>query len=116
MVELGNSLIRIGFTQTRRLGTAPAKNPVANSDTYVYRVSVWIGIKETIRRAREIVGGESTPTYLTFDIDSLDPIYAPGTVCTQGTNNVFQMQNCEPLPRQAKDRRKRTVGFLIIFS
>lgn len=42
-----------------------------------------MGIKETIQRAREVVtgdsGNEGTPTYLTFDIDSLDPIYAPGT-------------------------------------
>ena len=39
---------------------------------------VEIGIAETIRRVREVVG-EHAPTYLTFDIDSLDPIYAPGT-------------------------------------
>ena len=37
-----------------------------------------IGIDATIKQARAIVG-EDTPTYLTFDIDSIDPIFAPGT-------------------------------------
>jgi agmatinase len=36
-----------------------------------------IGMKETIRRIRERVG--SGPAYVTFDIDFVDPAYAPGT-------------------------------------
>ncbi|HCI07303.1 MAG TPA: agmatinase, partial [Sulfitobacter sp.] len=36
-----------------------------------------IGAAEVARRAKEIVGDH--PTYLTFDIDGLDPAYAPGT-------------------------------------
>src|SRR5207247_10370242 len=36
-----------------------------------------IGMAETIRRMRERVG--SGPVYLTFDIDFVDPAYAPGT-------------------------------------
>ncbi|MFD1881767.1 agmatinase [Paracoccus pacificus] len=36
-----------------------------------------LGIPEIIRRAREVVG--DGPTYLSFDIDSLDPAFAPGT-------------------------------------
>jgi agmatinase len=36
-----------------------------------------IGPVEVARRAREIVGDH--PTYLTFDIDGLDPAFAPGT-------------------------------------
>lgn len=36
-----------------------------------------IGLDEVIARARQVVG--DGPTYLTFDIDSLDPAYAPGT-------------------------------------
>jgi agmatinase len=36
-----------------------------------------IGPEEVARRAREIVGDH--PTYLTFDIDGLDPAFAPGT-------------------------------------
>jgi len=36
-----------------------------------------IGPVETARRIREILGDR--PTYLTFDIDCLDPAYAPGT-------------------------------------
>ena len=35
------------------------------------------GAKNTAARVREIVG--DSPTYLTFDIDCLDPAYAPGT-------------------------------------
>ncbi len=36
-----------------------------------------LGIPAIIAKAREIVG--DGPTYLSFDIDSLDPAYAPGT-------------------------------------
>jgi guanidinopropionase len=36
-----------------------------------------LGIAATIARIREIAG--SGPTYLSFDIDSLDPAFAPGT-------------------------------------
>ena len=35
------------------------------------------GIAEVIKRAKQIVG--DGPTYLSFDIDSLDPAFAPGT-------------------------------------
>jgi agmatinase len=36
-----------------------------------------IGIERVIETARRVVG--EGPTYLTFDIDSLDPAFAPGT-------------------------------------
>ncbi len=36
-----------------------------------------LGIERVIAEARQVVGDE--PTYLSFDIDSLDPAYAPGT-------------------------------------
>ena len=36
-----------------------------------------LGIAEVIKRARQVVG--DGPTYLSFDIDSLDPAFAPGT-------------------------------------
>jgi agmatinase len=35
------------------------------------------GVAKTIERIREVVG--NGPTYLSFDIDSLDPAFAPGT-------------------------------------
>lgn len=35
------------------------------------------GIPAIVAEARKIVG--DTPVYMTFDIDSLDPVYAPGT-------------------------------------
>lgn len=35
------------------------------------------GIPDIIRRARDVIG--NGPTYLSFDIDSLDPAFAPGT-------------------------------------
>ena len=38
---------------------------------------VELGVKEVIRKAREVVGGD--PTYISFDIDGLDPAYAAGT-------------------------------------
>ncbi|MCY1389629.1 Guanidinopropionase [compost metagenome] len=36
-----------------------------------------IGVAATIAEARRIVGDE--PTYVTFDVDVLDPAFAPGT-------------------------------------
>ena len=36
-----------------------------------------LGLAKTIRKMREVVG--SGPTYLSFDIDALDPAFAPGT-------------------------------------
>lgn len=35
------------------------------------------GVAETVRRIRDVVGDR--PTYITFDIDCLDPAFAPGT-------------------------------------
>ena len=36
-----------------------------------------MGVKAVIKEARRIVGTE--PTYISFDVDGLDPVYAPGT-------------------------------------
>ncbi len=44
----------------------------------IYMDEVWrIGLEAVINEARRVVG--DGPTYLSFDIDSLDPAYAPGT-------------------------------------
>jgi guanidinopropionase len=36
-----------------------------------------IGVERVIQLAREVVGDR--PTYVSFDVDGLDPVYAPGT-------------------------------------
>ena len=36
-----------------------------------------LGVKNIIKEIHELVG--DTPAYITFDVDSLDPVYAPGT-------------------------------------
>ena len=36
-----------------------------------------MGIDGAIARAREIIG--DGPTYVSFDVDGMDPVYAPGT-------------------------------------
>ena len=36
-----------------------------------------MGWERVMREAREIVG--DGPTYISFDVDGLDPVYAPGT-------------------------------------
>ena len=36
-----------------------------------------MGVDAVIEKAREVVG--DGPTYITFDVDGLDPVYAPGT-------------------------------------
>ncbi len=38
---------------------------------------VEMGVDAVIARAKEVVG--DGPTYITFDVDGLDPVYAPGT-------------------------------------
>jgi agmatinase len=38
---------------------------------------VEMGVEEVIRKVREVVG--DGPTYISFDVDGLDPAYAPGT-------------------------------------
>ncbi len=53
-----------------------------NPDTMGFNVldAPWVhdnGIAATIAKAREVLG--DNPVYLTFDIDCLDPSYAPGT-------------------------------------
>src|SRR5688500_9931076 len=53
------------------------------------------GIPDTLARLRERVG--SGPAYVTFDIDFVDPAYAPGT----GTPEVggFSSAQCQQLVR-----------------
>jgi len=36
-----------------------------------------LGVAKTIKEARRIAG--KGPTYVSFDVDGLDPVYAPGT-------------------------------------
>lgn len=36
-----------------------------------------LGVKQVIDEARRLVGDH--PTYISFDVDGLDPVYAPGT-------------------------------------
>jgi guanidinopropionase len=36
-----------------------------------------IGVERVIQLARDVVGDR--PTYVSFDVDGLDPVYAPGT-------------------------------------
>ena len=36
-----------------------------------------LGVEATVDEARRVVGQE--PTYISFDIDSIDPAFAPGT-------------------------------------
>jgi agmatinase len=52
---------------------------------------VEMGVKEVIRKAREVVG--DGPSYISFDVDGLDPTYAPGT----GTPEVGGLTTREAL-------------------
>ena len=36
-----------------------------------------MGVKEVVRKVREVVG--DSPTYISFDVDGLNPVYASGT-------------------------------------
>ena len=48
-----------------------------------------LGLEATVAEARRVVG--AGPTYVSFDIDSLDPAYAPGT----GTPEVGGLTSLE---------------------
>lgn len=48
-----------------------------------------MGVKEVIAEARRVVG--DGPTYISFDVDGLDPVYAPGT----GTPEVGGMSTLD---------------------
>ena len=50
-----------------------------------------MGITEIVRLARQVVG--DGPTYLSFDVDGLDPVYAPGT----GTPEIGGLSTREAL-------------------
>lgn len=50
-----------------------------------------IGVKGVIDEARKVVG--EMPTYISFDVDGLDPVYAPGT----GTPEIGGITTVEAL-------------------
>lgn len=62
-----------------------------------------IGVDATIARIREVVG--IGPTYISFDVDSLDPAFAPGT----GTPEVGGLQS-----REAMELVRGCAGLTII--
>ena len=48
-----------------------------------------MGVAAVIDKAREVVG--EGPTYVSFDVDGLDPVYAPGTGTPEvGEFNTFE--------------------------
>ena len=53
--------------------------------------AIAMGPAAIVKRIREVVG--SGPTYITFDVDSLDPAFAPGT----GTPEVGGFSSAEAL-------------------
>ena len=62
-----------------------------------------MGIEAVIEKAREVVG--DAPTYVTFDVDGLDPVFAPGT----GTPEVGGLT-----PREAQALLQGLAGLNII--
>ena len=62
------------------------------------------GLEETMKRARDIIGDDET--YVTFDIDCLDPAFAPGT----GTPEVGGFSTREALFMLRKLRGANLIG------
>ena len=58
-----------------------------------------IGLPKTIERIKDVVG--DGPTYISFDVDSLDPVFAPGT----GTPEVGGLST-----REAMELVRGTMG------
>ena len=65
-------------------------------------VAAW-GVAEVVAKARAVVG--DGPTYVSFDVDSLDPAFAPGT----GTPEVGGL-----LPREALQILRGLAGVAIV--
>jgi agmatinase len=65
---------------------------------------VKMGVEEIIRKARDVVG--DGPTYISFDVDGLDPAYAPGT----GTPEVGGLTTREALALMRGLRGLNLVG------
>lgn len=63
-----------------------------------------VGVESVAAEARELVGHH--PTYLSFDIDSLDPAYAPGT----GTPEIGGLTSLEALHLVRAFRGVRLIG------
>ena len=63
-----------------------------------------LGVEAVIAEARRVVG--SGPTYVSFDVDGLDPVYAPGT----GTPEVGGITTREALALLRGLRQLHLVG------
>lgn len=83
--------VQIGIRGTRY---APDGNDFAENAgvTTLYIEDVYrLGIAGVIAKTRDIVGDQ--PTYLTFDVDGIDPAYTPGTGTPEvGGYTVFEAQ------------------------
>jgi guanidinopropionase len=83
--------VQIGIRGSRY---APDGNDFADNAgvTTLYIEDVYrLGIAGVIAEARRIVGDQ--PTYLTFDVDGIDPAYTPGTGTPEvGGYTVFEAQ------------------------
>jgi len=99
-------------TRTIQIGIRGAQNSTEGWD---YSVSMGMrvvfmdevsrqGVEAVAREAEKIVGGR--PTYLSFDIDSIDPAFAPGT----GTPEVGGLTTIESLTLVRSLRGVRLVG------
>ena len=63
-----------------------------------------IGVKAVIEEARRVVG--DGPTYISFDVDGLDPVYAPGT----GTPEIGGITTVEALQLLRGLRKLNLIG------
>jgi len=80
--------VQEGLVDPRRFVQVGIRGPMYGPDDFAFhrqhRVTVFdidevfrIGLEAVLSRIRAIVG--SAPAYVTFDIDAVDPAYAPGT-------------------------------------
>ncbi|MDE3029017.1 MAG: agmatinase [Paracoccaceae bacterium] len=83
--------VQIGIRGTRYRADGPDFNE-ANGIRVIYIEEVFdIGVEAVVNAIRRVVG--TGPTYLTFDVDGIDPAFAPGTGTPEvGGYSVFQAQ------------------------
>jgi arginase family enzyme len=78
--------VQAGVLDPKRTLHIPIRDPAEEFEQFAYETGMTVididqfydlGIKGVISEARRVVG--DGPFYITFDVDGLDPAYAPGT-------------------------------------
>ena len=75
-------------SETEGLETMQARAYLIGTSLFLLLTGSVIGVDAVIAEARRVAG--EGPTKISFDVDGLDPVYAPGT-CTPEIGGIFTL-------------------------